>query len=143
MRLLLVDGHWYLEAWCRNVEGTRLFRLDRIDDVTILDEPSAPPPEAHERDLDSGLYQPGESGPLVRLRLARTARWVADYYPVEEQSEVADPPGGLAVAVRTSDLAWARRLVASLGGAATVDEPAELAAQVAAEAQAALARYAE
>jgi proteasome accessory factor C len=77
----------------------------------------------------------------VRLRLARTARWVADYYPVEEQAEVTDPPGGLAVTVRTSDLGWARRLVATLGGAATVDEPAELAAQVAGEARAALARY--
>ncbi|WP_369138241.1 helix-turn-helix transcriptional regulator [Modestobacter versicolor] len=143
MRLLLVDGHWYLEAWCRNVEGTRLFRLDRIDDVTVLDEPAAPPPEAHERDLDDGLYQPPAEAPLVRLRLARTARWIADYYPVEEQAEVTDPPGGLAVAVRTSDLAWARRLVASLGGAATVDEPAELAAQVAGEARAALARYAD
>jgi proteasome accessory factor C len=143
MRLLLVDGRWYLEAWCRNVEGTRLFRLDRIDDVTVLDEPAAPPPEAHERDLDDGLYQPADEAPLVRLRLARTARWVADYYPVEEQAEVADPPGGLAVTVRTSDLAWARRLVASLGGAATVDEPAELAEQVAGEARAALARYAD
>jgi proteasome accessory factor C len=143
MRLLLVDGHWYLEAWCRNVEGTRLFRLDRIDDVTVLDEPAAPPAEAHERDLDDGLYQPAEEAPLVRLRLARTARWVADYYPVEEQAEVADPTGGLAVAVRTSDLAWARRLVASLGGAALVDEPVELADQVAGEARAALARYAE
>jgi proteasome accessory factor C len=143
MRLLLVDGHWYLEAWCRNVEGTRLFRLDRIDDVTVLDEPAAPPPEAHERDLDDGLYQPAAEAPQVRLRLARTARWVADYYPVEEQAEVTDPPGGLAVTVRTSDLGWARRLVASLGGAATVDEPAELAEQVAGEARAALARYAE
>ena len=143
MRLLLVDGHWYLEAWCRNVEGTRLFRLDRIDEVTVLDSPAAPPPEAHERDLDDGLYQPAAEAPRVRLRLARTARWVADYYPVEEQSEVADPPGGLAVTVRTSDLAWARRLVASLGGAAIVDEPAELAAQVAGEARAALARYAD
>jgi proteasome accessory factor C len=143
MRLLLVDGHWYLEAWCRNVEGTRLFRLDRIDEVTVLDSLAAPPPEAHERDLDDGLYQPAAEAPRVRLRLARTARWVADYYPVEEQSEVADPPGGLAVTVRTSDLAWARRLVASLGGAAIVDEPAELAAQVAGEARAALARYAD
>jgi proteasome accessory factor C len=79
----------------------------------------------------------------VRLRLDRTARWVADYYPVEEQAEVEDPPGGLAVTVRTSDLSWARRLVASLGGAARVDEPADLAAQVAGEARAALARYAD
>jgi predicted DNA-binding transcriptional regulator YafY len=50
--------------------------------------------------------------------------------------------GGLAVAVRTADLAWARRLVASLGGAALVDEPADLAAEVARDARAALARYA-
>ncbi|MQA34607.1 helix-turn-helix transcriptional regulator [Modestobacter roseus] len=141
MRLLLVDGHWYLEAWCRNVEGVRLFRLDRIDDVTVLDSPAAPPPQAQARDLESGLYQPSSDEPLVRLRLARAARWVADYYPVEEQAEVDDPPGGLAIAVRTADLGWARRLVASLGGAAVVDAPAGLAAQVAAEARAALARY--
>ena len=143
MRLLLVDGHWYLEAWCRRVEGVRLFRLDRVDDVVVLAEPAAPPPQAAERDVDSGLYQPGEDEPLVRLRLARTARWVADYYPVEEVTPVEDPPGGLAVAVRTADLAWARRLVASLGGSAVVDEPAELGEQVAAEARAALARYAD
>jgi proteasome accessory factor C len=143
MRLLLVDGHWYLEAWCRRAEGVRLFRLDRIDDVQVLDDAAAPPPQAAERDVASGLYQPGGEEPLVRLRLARTARWVADYYPVEEVTPVPDPPGGLAVAVRTSDLAWARRLVASLGGSAVVDEPAELGEQVAAEARAALARYAD
>ena len=43
--------------------------------------------------------------------------------------------------VRTADLAWARQLVASLGGAALVDEPAGLADEVAADARAALARY--
>jgi proteasome accessory factor C len=141
LRLLLVDGRWYLEAWSREVGGVRLFRLDRIDDVEVLDEPSAPPPGVPLRDVDAGLYQPEPGSPVVRLRLARTARWVAEYYPVEDVREVEDPPGGLAVAVRTADMAWARRLVASLGGAATVDEPAELAAAVAADARAALTRY--
>jgi proteasome accessory factor C len=142
MRLLLVDGRWYLEAWCRRVEGVRLFRLDRVDAVRVLEEPAAPPPQAHGRDVDNGVYQPEPGSPVVRLRLDRGARWVAEYYPVEEAKPVDDPPGGLAVAVRTADLAWARRLVASLGGAAVVDEPAELAAAVAADARAALARYA-
>jgi proteasome accessory factor C len=141
MRLLFVDGHWYLEAWCRRAEGVRLFRLDRVDDVVVLDEPAAPPPQAHERDVHNGVYQPEPDSPAVRLRLARTARWVADYYPVEQATPVEDPPGGLAVVLRTADLAWARRLVASLGGAAQVDEPAELAGQVAAAARDALARY--
>src|SRR4051795_3515912 len=118
MRLLYVDGHWYLEAWCRRAEGVRLFRLDRVDDVVVLDEPAAPPPQAHERDLDNGVYQPEPGSPVVRLRLDRGARWLAEYYPVEDATPVDDPPGGLAVAVRTADLAWARRLVASHGGAA-------------------------
>src|SRR3712207_7759921 len=60
--------------------------------------------------------------PVVRLRLARTARWVAEYYPVEDVREVQDPPGGLAVALRTADVAWARRLGGSPGGAATLDQ---------------------
>jgi proteasome accessory factor C len=141
MRLLLVDGRGYLEAWCRRAEGVRLFRLDRVDDVVVLDEPAAPPPQAHERDIDNGVYQPDPGSPAVRLRLSRSARWVADYYPVDSVAPVDDPPGGLAVTVRTEDLAWARRLVASLGGEARIDEPAELAAQVAADARAALARY--
>ncbi|WP_346623639.1 WYL domain-containing protein [Blastococcus montanus] len=141
MRLLLVDGRWYLEAWCRRAEGVRLFRLDRVDDVAVLDEPAAPPPQAANRNVDDGVYQPGPEEPAVRLRLARRARWVADYYPVEDVVPVDDPPGGLAVTVRTADLAWARRLVASLGGDAVVDEPVEIGTQVAAEARAALARY--
>ena len=141
MRLLLVDGRWYLEAWCRHADGVRLFRLDRVDDVAVLDERAAPPPQAHERDVDNGVYQPEPGATAVRLRLDRGARWVADYYPVESVTAVEDPPGGLAVTLRTGDLAWARRLVASLGGAALVDEPAGLAAEVAADARAALDRY--
>lgn len=141
MGLLLVDGRWYLEAWCRRVEGVRLFRLDRVDEVAVLDEPAAPPPQATSRDVEGGVYQPEPGSPVVRLRLDRSARWVADYYPVDSTAPVDDPPGGLAVTLRTADLAWARRLVASLGGGATVEEPAELAEQVAADARAALARY--
>jgi proteasome accessory factor C len=141
MRLLLVDGNWYLEAWCRRAEGVRLFRLDRVDDVVVLDEPAAPPPQAHERDVDHGVYQPEPDSPAVRLRVSRSARWVADYYPVDSVTPVDDPPGGLAVVLRTADPAWARRLVASLGGEAVVDEPAALAAEVAADARTALGRY--
>jgi proteasome accessory factor C len=117
----------------------RLFRLDRVDDVVVLDEPAAPPPQAQERDVDNGVYQPDPDTPAVRLRLSRTARWVADYYPVDSVVPLDD--GGLEVTVHTADLAWARRLVASLGGGARVLEPADLGAEIAADARAALHRY--
>ena len=46
MRVLMVGGRAYLEAWCRRAEAVRLFRVDRIDALTELDEPAAPPPQA-------------------------------------------------------------------------------------------------
>ena len=135
MRLLLVDGKWYLEAWCRRAEGVRLFRLDRVDDVVVLDEPAAPPPEAHERDVDNGVYQPdpdSPAGPAAAVAQRPLGRRLLPGRLGPRRSTTR--PAASAVTVRTQDLAWARRLVASLGGEARVDEPAELAAQVAADA---------
>ena len=41
MRVLVVGGRAYLEAWCRRPEAVRLFRADRIDACVELDEPAA------------------------------------------------------------------------------------------------------
>jgi len=139
MRLLLVDGRSYLEAWCRRAEGVRLFRLDRIDEVWILDEPACPPPEATPRDLSAGLYQPAPDHPEVTLRLDRWARWVADYYPCEKVRETSD--GRVEVTLRVADTDWVRRLALRLGGAAEVVAPPSLVEEVRAEARAALAGY--
>ncbi|HSV67338.1 MAG TPA: WYL domain-containing protein [Mycobacteriales bacterium] len=141
MRLLLVDGRSYLEAWCRRVEGTRLFRLDRIDEVRILDEPARPPAEATPRDLSGGLYQPAPEHPEVTLRLSPTARWVADYYPCEKVRELSR--GRIEATLRVADTDWVRRLVLRLGGNAEVVAPPALVEQVRDEAQAALAAYGE
>ncbi|MDP9407099.1 MAG: WYL domain-containing protein [Actinomycetota bacterium] len=138
MRLLLVEGRWYLEAWCRRVDGVRLFRLDRIMDAVLLDEPASPPEQARPRDLSAGLYEPAPTDARVVLRLGPGARWVADYYPAES---VAEEGQSLLVALRTPDTAWVRRLVLRLGGAARVLEPAALAAEVASAARTALSAY--
>jgi len=139
MRLLLVDGRSYLEAWCRRVEGVRLFRLDRIDEVHVLAEKASPPPEATPRDLSAGLYQPAPDHPEVTLRLDRWARWVADYYPCEKVREL--PEGRIEVTLRVADTDWVRRLALRLGGAAEVVAPPSLVADVRDEARAALAAY--
>ena len=41
MRLLVVDGRTYLEGWCRSAGDVRLFRLDRILGLTVLDVAAA------------------------------------------------------------------------------------------------------
>ena len=139
MRLLHVDGHWYLEGWCHRAEAVRMFRLDRVVGVQVLDVDGAPPATARSRDLGAGLFAPGPSDTLVTLRVAAHARWVVDYYPVEGVEEQDD--GSLQVRLRTADTAWLRQLVLRLGGAAWVVDPPELADDVAAAARAALTAY--
>jgi proteasome accessory factor C len=138
MRVLLVDGRSYLEAWCRSAEGVRRFRLDRIDQIEVLDEPAVPPPHAQPQDVSEGLYRPGDDQAQAQLVLEPDARWVAEYYPVEDLEEL---PGGRArVWMRYSDTAWMIRLVLAQAGEVAVEEPAELRDEVLARAQAALRR---
>lgn len=139
MRLLLVAGRSYLEAWCRTAEGVRLFRTDRVDQLQVLDEPAQPPPQAVPTELAEGLYRPADAHQLLVLELQPAARWVPDSYPCERV--VQRPDGGLTVTLRAADPGWARRLVLSLGPRATVVAPVELAEAVRAEARAALANY--
>lgn len=139
MRLLLVEGRSYLEGWCRRVEGVRLFRLDRVHDVALLDEPAQPPPDVQPRDLTSGLFRPGPDDLLITLELGPGAAWVAEYHPCETVTETGD--GGLRVTLRAADPSWVRRLVLRLGGSARVLAPAAIAEQVRADAALALAAY--
>lgn len=139
MRLLQVDGHWYLEAWCHRAEAVRMFRLDRVVDVRVLDVDGTPPATARSRDLDAGLFEPGPQDCIVTLLIAASARWVVDYYPVDSVQDTAD--GSLLVRMRTADTAWLRQLVLRLGGAARVVEPVSLAQDVVDAARSALAAY--
>ncbi|HVL83489.1 MAG TPA: WYL domain-containing protein [Pseudonocardia sp.] len=137
MRLVVVEGRGYLEAWCRGAEAVRLFRLDRVEDVEMLDESAAPPPEAEPTDLSAGLFPPSADHRTAALELAPWARWIAEYYPVDD---IVETDGGRArVVLRYADPSWLVRLVLGLGGGARVLEPAALAATVAERARAALA----
>jgi len=139
MRVLVVGGRGYLEAWCRRAEAVRLFRVDRIDFSAELDEPAAPPPQARQTDLSAGIFKPSEELPLVTLRIGRWARWITEYYPCERIIE--ESPDRWLVSLRASDLAWARRLVLGLGPDVAVVAPTSLVDEVRAEARAALESY--
>ena len=54
--LARMTEHWYLAAWCRERQGPRWFRWDRIEDADLTSEPApdrdpsvfgAPPDDAH------------------------------------------------------------------------------------------------
>lgn len=139
MRLLVVEGNTYLEGWCRRAEGVRLFKLDRIAGLEVLDVAAEVPDDAEPIDVDAGLFRPSPQDEAVTLELTPRGRWVADYYPCESVEELGE--GRLRVVLRTPDSRWVRGLALRLGDQGRVVAPAGLAAEIRAEAARALALY--
>ncbi len=139
MRLLVVEGRPYLEGWCLRAEAMRTFRLDRVLALDVLDVPASPPPEATHIDVDQGLFRPSPDDVHVVLELSAEGRWVAEYYPCDSVTELAD--GRLRVVLSTPATGWVRRLALQLGEDGRVISPPELVAEVRDAATAALANY--
>ncbi|MFG3498428.1 helix-turn-helix transcriptional regulator [Streptomyces sp. NPDC047928] len=135
---LFAVGHTYMEAWCRLSEARRTFRLDRVAEIRILDEPSAPP-EIELRDLSEGLVQPSADDPEVVVEVGPGGRWVAEYYPHDSAEELAD--GGLRITLRTPDPTSLRRLALRLGRDGRIVSPEDLAESARRAAGEALAAY--
>jgi len=140
MRLLVVEGRSYLEGWCRRADDVRLFRLDRILAIEVLEVAKEVPASAEQVDVDHGLFRPSPQDVHVVFELAAAGRWVAEYYPCEEVAELGD--GRLRIRLRTPDTRWVRRLALRLGEDGRVVSPPELAQQVIDDATAALGHYA-
>jgi proteasome accessory factor C len=139
MRLLMVEGRSYLEGWCRRASAVRLFRLDRILALRVLDVARDVPAGAEPVDVDGGLFRPSPQDVQVVLELAPAGRWVAEYFPCEQAEDLDD--GWLRIQLRTPDTQMVRRLALRLGEDGRVVSPDELARQVAADAAAALRQY--
>lgn len=138
LELLERDGHEYLDAWCHVAGGRRLFRLDRMDAVETLDTPRAHTDEPH-RPLGEQLFVAGPDAMTARLLVRPGSRWIADYYPVEQVTEVAD--GCLEVTLRVNDVRWLVGLVLGQAPGVRVLEPADVAETVRDRAAATLAAY--
>jgi predicted DNA-binding transcriptional regulator YafY len=139
MRVTSTAGRWYLEAWCHRAEDVRLFRVDRITGIELLDVDGTPPAEAVSRDASEHLFTPTGEELLVTLEVEPRGRWVAEYYPVEDVEEL--PGGRLRVRLRAADPRWLPRLVLRLGGAGRIVDPPGLGADAEDLASRALAAY--
>ncbi|HYP46843.1 MAG TPA: WYL domain-containing protein [Propionibacteriaceae bacterium] len=140
LRVFVLEGYGYLEAWCHSAQGLRTFRLDRIAAVEVTDTPTAPH-DVQLKDLSTGWVDTLRTAPLVTLDLAPEAAWVAEYYPTEQVRRHSD--GSLTVSLHVSDPAWLQGLLLRLGGAARVVSPAGAGDAAVRAAQQALAQYAE
>ncbi|KLL95960.1 protein pafC, partial [Rhodococcus sp. IITR03] len=126
IRIVIIDEHAYLQAWCRSAEGVRLFRFDRIDAATVLDEPARPPHRAITDDEHLELFEGDPSLPAARLRIAPSYTWLLDYYPLTDVQVLSD--GSCEASMRYASPGWMARLLVGLGAGVQVLDPPELQA---------------
>ncbi|WP_330230021.1 YafY family transcriptional regulator [Nocardia sp. NBC_00508] len=141
IRIVLVDDNSYLQAWCRQAEGVRLFRFDRIEAATQLDEAARPPKDITDATAGLDLFQDDPAVPLARLRIHPDYAWVLDQYPMHRLA--VHPDGSLEATMRFATLDWMARLLLGFGSGVTVLGPPELVAAVRERSNAALAAYEE
>ncbi len=139
LRVFVLEGYGYLEAYCYSAQALRTFRLDRIAAVRVTDR-EVEPHDVALRDLAGGWFDALRDAPLVTLDLRPEAAWVAEYYP-SESAQWADD-GSVVLTLKVTDPAWLRGLVLRLGGSARVLAPAGAGRSAAEAAQEALDQYA-
>ena len=136
--LVTSAGASYLDGWCHAAEAPRLFRLDRIHDLEVLDTPV----EEHEedpKDVTDGFFRGSETAVLVTVELDPPAQWVPEYYPVESVRPLAG--GSSEIQLLVADERWLERLLLRLAPFARVVSPARLGEEVTSTAQRALRLY--
>jgi proteasome accessory factor C len=128
------EGEWYVQAWCHAAQGERVFRLDRIRAVVVLDTTFTPPatlPPRRVFDIEREMER-------ITLDLEPWARWVATQYPMVAVEELGE--GRLRVTMKIAERTWLERLLLKLGsGAALVEGDPSVRREAAARV---LARYA-
>jgi proteasome accessory factor C len=110
-RVFADAGQWYVHAWCHRAAGERIFRIDRIVELTDLGVPaSVRPDQAGE---GGGVFHPRDDDPRVTLELQPGAAWVTETYPCESVVEAAD--GTLTATLVVTAIPWLERLLVGLG----------------------------
>ena len=141
--LRVADNEPYFRAYCVERAAFRTYKVARVVEITLTDEPaihvSEGPPDA----LFEGAVK-AWSGRFanVRVRLGREVGWLVDEYPlVFDQRVERDNDGTAVVEARVAGLVETLRWVLSWGDGIEALEPPELRAAVRDELARALRKY--
>jgi predicted DNA-binding transcriptional regulator YafY len=127
--ILPASGMWYAVAHCEASDGLRVFRMDRVENASALDETYEIPAEFSVREtLQGGRGLKAELPPVgMKVRYsARIARWIAEREGVEP-----GPDGSVTIEHPLADREWGMRHVLQYGPEAEVLEPVELRTELA------------
>ncbi len=120
--LVFASGQWYLVACCDGSEGLRFYRLDRVSDVRLTDEPFEVP-EGYSLDelvAREKMFRAPEAMAVTIRYTPAIARWIA-----ERKKQPLAEDGSLTLDHQVADMQWLVRHVLQYGPDAEVLAPEE------------------
>ena len=127
--LFVASGMWYAVAYCDDSNGVRVFRLDRVEGASLLEEAFAVPAEfsveSVVRERRVLLHADGPQTMTVRYS-PRIARWIA-----EREGRSLDSDGSLTMEHPLLDVAWGVRHALQYGADAEVVGPSGVRVEIA------------
>ncbi len=120
------DAFWYTFGYCHLRRAPRLFRLDRVLSVELLDSGfELPPGFDSPQDVLQALADPGEDRFSVEVLLETDVAEARGQLPKMGVS-LEETPEGVVMRASTSDLAWMARVLAGVTFPFIVRGPSEL-----------------
>ena len=117
--LLLHRGTWYLHAHDHGAGDLRTFRLDRVEEVTVSEDPVTV--RRPDGSLPTPAFQPGPDDVTVTLEVRPGGHWVLDLLDDAEVDHGED--GTTTVTVATDAPRWVVALVLAARGEVVVVAP--------------------
>ena len=133
VKLIFKDKSWYLHAYCKSAEDYRLFKVNRIVELTLLDERFSDLPD----DIPPLEQDSLETMPLMALKLRFSPAAAFRVYDEFDRAMVEhQPDGSMLVSTRFPKDGWVMSYLHSFGTEVEILEPLSLRAEVAAYAKA-------
>lgn len=135
--LVYFANAWHLVAYCHLRQGRRTFRLERMEDLELLNQ-------TFQRPTDLQMYQPDKEQArdiVVRALFDQeVARWVREARPYSTTA-IEDTPDGLLLTLMIRQESEIRQWLLSWGRHVRVLEPEALRKQLLAEAEMMMQNY--
>ncbi len=133
-------GWWYLVGYCHRRAGMRLFRLDRMKELTLLETTFTPKADFDARTF-AGQEFTGQPQIEVRLLFHPAMAQVARSNGFSWLNQEEQPDGSMIVTMAAPDVTWAASMAISFGPGVTVLGPEETRSEVRRWAEAIAAQY--
>lgn len=133
LSLEMIEGRYYVQAWCHHAQAWRVFRTDRIVQAQLSELPRQLPEHTTVQPLPSTVFTHSSADVQVVCDISEQATWMINYYAAQVVEGAS--PGRTRIQLRTPDTDWVVHLALRLAQQVQIVHPQWLAQQVRSQAE--------